>query len=533
MSADCSEWVLDLERVEFGESGVKRFSWPYSTPHLQSQVDAFDRSLRQVAFASPDQGPVSASILVRILMPYWTSTFVRVIQAVSIKKHVDRHKLDVVLNPAFHLFLRCVLDEEMPRFNEHYVDLLQQGFQRPKWWRAYARRFRDSLRYHVIGSARLDDQWDTADCGVTLASKGAEALCQKMNWRARFVEFAEVFPKNVVRPKLDSVNSDLSEYVLNRMVEAMGDLAEDFTVEARRWTLDQLQASALMTKAYLYRFGSSDVALPTRILSCSPASFWDRMLRVAVRERGGEAIALDHGCGHAMHANCTLLAREFTECDRYSTYNETAVRILKDEFSKCFPTEFGPQRPVIDAATQCHPTPTHKERRRFPIRRILYVPFGTSGDRGRGSVLPADLVAVDFSARLIASLSKLGYLVSLKEHPSNAGPSLQRYLERLSLEPTNSGAFEEILASYDAVIHGDPTSTSIIAAIKSTIPLVILDRSSPVITAGARAILTERAVLAPVWFDEENRAQMHWENLAATIELASHLSFATPSYWFH
>ena len=150
---------------------------------------------------------------------------------------------------------------------------------------------------------------------------------------------------------------------------------------------------------------------------------------------------------------------------------------------------------------------------------IMYAPSIYDGERYRSPPLLNDAVAVDYQARLLHSLSRMGHRVRVKPHPESLYDVPKGLLQLADCQRVG-GRFEACLEQIDLILIDYPASTIIRSALNSNIPILIIDFNRLPIFPFMKELLEKRVSFLRTWRDEEHRVRFDDRELQLAIEEA-------------
>jgi len=133
-----------------------------------------------------------------------------------------------------------------------------------------------------------------------------------------------------------------------------------------------------------------------------------------------------------------------------------------------------------------------------------------------------DLVAVDWQARLLGKLTKWGYQVLHKPHPGGTARPPIGFVEKFGVRMLG-GRFEDVMSRADLYLFDFALTSTFGPALSSAKPMVLIDFGMAPWIEEARKMLERRCAIVRGWFDEANRAHVHWDELRDAIEESRNL----------
>lgn len=267
--------------------------------------------------------------------------------------------------------------------------------------------------------------------------------------------------------------------------------------------------------------------LPRQLWTGAAGNPWCRMLRFAVRARGGQVTGHDHGTGSGHHREPNKELGDFEASDEFVTFTESHARALRNQLRPELMVQ--DSIPEIRGMITTHPTTTDDPYEQAPdrIQSVMYPSSVYMGERRIFIPWLPDVVQLDWELRLFRRLSDWGYRCLHKPHPQSVALPQQIYGLGPRVE-LFSEPFEEVIHLADVVIFLSTTSTTFRSTLAAGTPIVLIEPGIEELTDGARKMLKERAAFVEAWFDEGNRLHVDWDELKAALNIAPDLT--DPSY---
>jgi len=292
----------------------------------------------------------------------------------------------------------------------------------------------------------------------------------------------------------------------------------------REFMLTSFGRSASFVAAHLRRLRARPKRLPRRLWTGSGGNVWDRMLRVAVRERGGETTVHAHAGAREYLITPYLGFNEYFACDRFITYTPEQARLAYAHIDERL--LFGPapriEATAIPRQSRFWQTLTLAEGE--PVRKVMYMSTFLFGKQ-RLSQAPfmADVVAVDWTMRLFGQLRGWGLDVTNKAHPESRW-SPPDHASRVLGVPAVLERFESVAPNADLFLFDSVTTSTFVPAMLTAKPIVVVDFGQLPWEPESLELLRRRCAYVRGWYDAENRAQVDWEALRTAIAEAPSLA---------
>ncbi len=526
---------LNITDVEVDSSGVRGFVWPIRREETLAMRDVTERLLIVAARGSGSSDEDAS--LISILATHAFNEFLSLFQSYTLSHRLASQGYELQL-PESSRLLKAVTFGCHP-LPPGVIQILQEG---PKQSRSRYRWIPHPLRYAyrsvrsdgfsidnllplrpktniiavnriplILDLARLSqDKVQFSDYGDWLGPLAEESNeISNVNAASPTTIRATV---DAVRTGFSAGNEELPEY-LDKYLE--------------NWLI----TASSLARRHLHKLLERPDRLPRRLWTGSGGKVLVRILRHATRRCGGTVTGYDHamGTGHLLLGAKHLV--DFESCDAFVTNTESQASGLRRVLRPDLLLTRTP--PEIISAESLHPKDQasgHTESllptetvRRAKVRTIIYPSSFYRGEAHYYWVPMPDVVALDWEARLFSRLVKWSYEVLHKPHPGSANlPSKQFY----SATGTSllSDKFEQVANMADAFIFVTPQSRPFISKIRSNTPLIFIDLGLFDWQEEAYEMLSKRCSIVQGWFDEDNRAQVHWADLRSAIDESIYLN---------
>jgi hypothetical protein len=384
-------------------------------------------------------------------------------------------------------------------------------------FRIHARRLSGRiLRHEIVTTKRGDIQSQHAahaDCRVTLAPHKF--------W------FRPLRPGDVAQRVGRVLSPALRSEALDLFAGIFGKAGLEYTPAIAAYFAGYLDQGTALLAARLDDLRSRPRLLPNRLWTGTCGNVWDRLLRMAVRERGGRTTGHSHAGGFHHRRAPEQNSVEFLACDEFIVYNESQVRYTLLGTDEALLFEGIPEvrgvpggssaAAALDAGTERLPQAASA------LRRIMYVSCLYLGERQAFDPPVADLVAVDFQVRLFRRLADWGYEVLYKPHPETDMPPPTR-MEQATGAKRLDAPFEAVLGLADLYLFDNTNSTTFKVAAKTAKPIVYVDTGTDTWSGEAYEQLGRRCAVVRGRFDAENRIRLDWDELRAAVARAPELA---------
>lgn len=517
--------ILDPADLIVGPAGVENYYWPVRSWEIDKGaadiVAAFLMLLRNETLDRQDRTFLAVASA-PLLMPI-VSVFAAQLLATRLRNDGYQAKLP---DKGADLWRSSFLG--VPWQEERLVPRLQAGLKRPPLWQRALRPLA-SLRSRDDFSRRFFDWIDLQNDIVTVTScpltiKRARSLDIKPVYCRLYEWFYPPSEEELRHNPLCPIGQELRAHV----AEEIGRVFVEHDAAGSRMPADAIlslidQATAWV-RFYLNRLDRQAHRLPKHLWKGTSGIIWSRLLAEAVRSNGGTVTGHDHAYGANFCENTLMPFVELQGNDVFVTYSQPHVELYKRVGPKLV---FSKRMPEIVTAEGQLPAKHHP--RLYPPkgggtpRSILYAtPYLPSTLQ---SVMPLMLapMAFDWQARLFGMLRGWEFDVTQKPHPeTQIAP--HRYFEVGLGVRTRIERFEAVMSEYDILLFDYAPSTAFGSALRSDLPVVLIDFGVTSYLPEWKEKLAKRCAIVEGWFDDQNRAQVDRDRLYEAILFASQLN---------
>lgn len=254
---------------------------------------------------------------------------------------------------------------------------------------------------------------------------------------------------------------------------------------------------------------------PLAILTGANASYFSRMLSVAVRNNGGSVKNFQHG--EPLIYNWDRYAWAELACtDEFYTYSENTAEVLKNVNIK--------YKPLKENSVQIKSTETklfsdiYKNKVIEPlpdsVKKVMIVPksFEPDNEVAQGLSFSSPM-QLDWELRILDSLKEAGFNVLYKKHPSRGNLAVDFYSGIQTIyEP-----FEDVLHRADAYVLYCTRTTTLGQMLSTNKPIIYIDGGWEHIPAVMQKSFAKRCKIIKAHFDERNRLIFNKEHLIEAL----------------
>jgi len=512
---------LDINEVPLTREGISDFYWPVNPFEVS---DLYLTVLRNVISvlrkAVVDDLPgVNAGV---VLYPYFLQELMSFYEAHLL---ISRSSRDgYVIASSNDNRLLPLLSHNNKSFSSRILDQLFNGPPLPKLWRAPLRFIRDiivapkeglirrsliPLDYKKnIVSIRLDDL--VTSCARSIKER---VYFRRSNTWFKHPSSTEVLSfeaySELTRRLLKCVNASFS-------LKSKG-LPKEFNDYFDQW----LKTSIPLVEHYYSQLDKHRNRVPERLWVGTAGELWGRILTRYIKSHGGHITRYAHGnTGHFL-TSIEHGVYEFEDCDTYITSSKNQAAAFKAAFTGEDVVQETPPEIIHVEADLLEIEKISKNNFLTKKQTVMYVAPIYPGVYFRAASKGGmrDYVLLDWEVRLINKLREWDRAVLLKPHPVEslciAAPAS---INRLFGSITLSGRFEELYDQADVILIDNPQTSLFSTLIRSGIPFVYLNFDIAKFSDHAYSLLMKRCPIVKGWYDNNNRAQVDWDQLREAIE---------------
>ncbi|MEP4378219.1 MAG: hypothetical protein ABJ215_08680 [Alphaproteobacteria bacterium] len=507
-------YPLEMENVAIDGDGVRDFFWPVPVGSHKPMRDAAAAQL--VAGLRETAGSDSLADQAFFLLAHHFFIDALSLFQASLVTDAFRQAGREPLPPSRGRALAAVLNETAPPAPS-IIWHLQNGPGAPRLLRAPLRLARDLMMRDGIIRRRLsgpDYETEIIALGVDeVMAAHARSIDTPVTFRRPHLWFTprETDLSLVDAPALDrAVEKGMAAFNAGY---AAGSTCSPAFLETylREW----LHPAMALIVAHLRDLETCGTPIPAQLWTGSGGNIWSRLLRHAVRQRGGRVVAHDHGAGSGQFTDEWFKnIVEFDTCDHFVSFTPTQAEGLAGHFRPDLLVRA--DTPTLEglpaAATKAPPVAGGPKDK--PTVMVLSSFF--FGDWVTYQAFMPDVPFLDWEARLLAKLKEWDFPTLYKPHPLIVTRSPMDMAPQFGARELNQPS-EKVIHQADVLILPDPSSTAFATALSTDRPAVFADFGLFKFRAPARALLEERCACVPVALDADNRPQPDWDALRNAI----------------
>ncbi len=505
---------LNISTAAWGSDGLADFFWPYSRVEILPARDHLLSTLVPLVRERVQDGQ-RTGLAVGLLFKWLIADLLKTFEALILASRFSRMPGIEVCIPNNFARLAALRAGRKPECD--FFDQLARGSGRDTWAKLRLKRFIREMQWNRVSPKLVLPKGVRAKVAV----QPTELTLRHARQSDTFLHYEQLgrwfgpMERNSLFAPLDEAGTSLSDEIASRLsetVEAAGETFHENAAEhAREWVI----CATNFVSFHLARLETKN-DLPGELWAgCIGSSPWLVLLAHAVRQQGGRVIAHDHGLGDAHHDQLAHHFTNFQSCDVFCTYNAVNVAVKLQEMRPDLLVLGEP--PEICALPGYEIPATRIIRREGKIKRLMYVPTAFHSEGARFRPILADVVYMDWQARLLDFLRKKGIEVIYKPHPEGRSRPPKGFAESFGFT-TIYRRFEDIREPVDAYLIDFCSSSTTGTILRSELPVIYIDPGYPELLPDARELLERRCRILNAWEDEDNRLQVDWGTLGLVLE---------------
>lgn len=519
-------FFLSPEDAALNDAGVVDLHWPISRRETCMVRDRFEQNM--LSDMRPGLARDDADwAVVRVLMYEIARDVVAGWQLTALRRRMSEADFELSLPPRGYSLLQALTaGQDLPP--PMALAALRRGLKAPARWAIPLRAVRNFLRRDAFSRQRAH-RMRPGDIGCVSSApfiaRHAAAVATERNRRVVLCSFWEWFSLNDADRAAALATPALSAATMNRILEHAVDaytaggerMPEQIARGMQAWVIE----ASRWVRFYMDRMRARPERLPRTLWYGSANNWWTRMLRAVVQETGGYCVGHDHGRGVGACPNEGEHGPVFDLCDEYVAYSPALAAALENIRAEIVPRlpSGGTGPKFSHAPANCLPPPVLRDQAPEE-RKIMYIAPLYLGERVAGmNCLPADLVWLDWQARLLSHLSGDNRRVSFKGHPESVFPPPATLLDMVQAEEI--GGIVETCHQVASAFVCDFLSTPFKTMVYTDRPIVFIDHGLGRLSPEIRRIIERRCAVVDGGFTESNRLDLSdWGGLDDALRLA-------------
>ena len=247
-----------------------------------------------------------------------------------------------------------------------------------------------------------------------------------------------------------------------------------------------------------------------------------RILRLTSMINNGYVVGHDHSHGQGPFINLINTLIELPFLNEFVTRTNRQKISIKKEMSNSFLKFKNLKIKVLHDNEKMN---LKNVRKNYFNKKILFVGTQYNIDASFLDPLPFIPVMLDFELRLFKFLKNKGFNPIYKPHPESP-IDIKPFFEENGYEILTK-KFEEVFEDMGSIIFGVPNQTSFFNAMKTDIPIIMVDLGSKKWDKYALRVLKKRVGYVPTVFDNNNRILFKEKEFLKQINLSLRLNDKT------
>lgn len=515
--------VIDLCSISFGQNGIHNFYWPLSNNELTEMRDTLVKEV--VSVARCDGGVFdNDSEIFGIICHYFTYEAMAFYQASALLRRFTDRGYRLIWPEDSRLYPTIFANVAPQNSQSALIKTLRNGPQCHNPILKPLVKLRRSIMWNGfrLPSIFLNNPKD--DIVACYANNILSCHASRVDKIVKYVLFSDWFKPlkgiSIDKSKYAPINNEIIEAAIRAVRVAFKAGGEKLPDYQALYFRDYLMEAAPLVRYHLDRLKENMGKLPLKLWTGADGIIWSRMLRYAVRKSGGKVTGHEHGTGegHIAYFN-TKTFIEFGTCNTFVSPTETSAKNLRKILNPDF--LISPNPPEIISLpekrdghfskieTQKH---DYHKVRNSKTKTLMYLPTIYTGEVTRFTQHNADLVMVDWQARLLGKLQSWGFEVLHKPHPEGNFRPPPLFFAQFGVKQVNK-LFEKVTNLADIFIFDFVNTTAFSVALRTTKPIVFMDFGFDKFVSEAMDLIMKRCRLIKGRVDENNRMQIHWEEL--------------------
>ncbi len=496
-------WILDSRLFAFGEDGVDGFVSPYPLQELDALIDDLNR---QIWAGWDDRFDGEARDAMRVARNDICLMTLYMCQVAFIRhRSAARRRRVRATQSSYAGLIRYLQSGELPEISRQSI--LMWPLSRAsmvRWtvrmarslvegnglWRLPRRLYRPDRQPLLTARTALLDAW--------CIESGLTCVVWEPNWYFEPVTVGEARAEA-------GQERDCARWISAWVRDALAPLGLPLQESEMDWLTREAATVMAAARMHLTRLRArSD--LPKRLISASCGMHFDHMMRMAVTANGGEVIGGEHGCGLGFHAASMTFMNDIANCTTFVCRDETSASLTEAALAEARL----PDLPLPPLQWPRKPSPTSDrvgDRPKGGGRTAIFVPLSVFGETAFNGPIASDVTAMDFNGRVLAALDRLDLKIVVKPHPASVGPGKEKY-EATFGHRCSTQTFEQEVRDADVIVTAVPTSSTILSAIDSGLPIIVLNADVPGLSKAAKRFLSDRTTYIELTIGDDERIEL-------------------------
>jgi hypothetical protein len=520
-------WINPAEHLR-NTKGEPSFFWPVSRGSLIDVCYEFQNSVNQLIVAK-DKFQSNDRHVLRLLTYELLRDVLVFFQWGKYFQHSEENKIKIHHSSKYESIKALVSSQEIPLKNPTF-EKLKKGMKKPPVIPLFFRALYDSFEFQgPIYRKRLHDIKTYKDI-VAFTSNPFMDLCarQFQDEKIKRCSIWEWF--YLIQSDRDLINE--SDPIQRNMLESVISIIENifenhhvhFSYELRCYFEKWMDVGSRLVRFYYLR-AKNQFQIPRIFWFGSTNNVFTRIIRQAVSENGGTNVGFDHGRGMGLHISMIEMGYVFDLCEEYYSYSPLLTHALSScekEIKNLLPFRTQPLKFLSNQKVFLSP-PANLKKEKTRNNSIMYLSRIYFNENSSGVHCHAsNYVYLDWQTRIIEKFKAWGESLLYKGHPESFFPVDQVFGEKYDL-PIINGYIENNFEKAGLYIFDFISSPFRVLAYTKN-PIIFIDFGMGIISEPIRKVLQKRCVIVKGYYDENNRAQIDWDELRGAIQAARNMT---------
>ena len=285
-----------------------------------------------------------------------------------------------------------------------------------------------------------------------------------------------------------------------------------------------IEETSLYINAYLTRLEKRPDLFPKILWVGSCGFIFNSILAVVAKRLGRYVVGFDHGQGCNIWSSGLTAFVETQVVDEFFTYgsatadaishNRKTQSLVNNAIKITYNAENANSISLLNKKAYA------KEQNDYAsIKTVMFVQTLFMGRQTAAESPMPDMIALDWQIRLLKAFYERGYKIIIKPHPESKIQIPDDILNKYGVVIDN-GIFEDVCYKADLLFYDYALTTTFHTGMLTDKPILYFHFSDAEYPEGLRQHLNNRIEIVRGWYDEENKAQVNWDDLENHIKNA-------------
>lgn len=508
INPDSSSYNFDISTRKYNETGILGFYWPISYRDRRCFADEYLRSVKKF-FADLNETEQEDANILRLLQSHLFVICATIAQSSHLHSDADQNSITYPKARA-----QCWSSSSTKEWLNNYEKKLFSNLDEPQWKR-FARYVKYFMRLGKIRAFPL--HWSSKKFPIITGNSPLLELYleEKEIHTVSYISYSEWF-YTLSQSEQDIDVSPIEDALIEKYIACVPEICgQKISSEDLIALKDFIRNVSRQIKLYLYRFNKNPNMIPNIFLSGSMGMLLNGIIGLSVKNNGGKVINFDHGYSCNIWSNSTTALVETQISHEFYTFSPYSAKAVKNNISHyCFsntPPQIYYYQPKEKHSVIVNKKTNNKEK------TIMFVQALFIGDQGELDPIMPDVVAADWQVRLFHHIRSLGYNIILKPHPLSGTQLPDKVIKDLNIHIVDE-PFEKICMEADILMFDYALSTTFHLGMLTNKPMIYFHFSDSSYPEKLQTDLDKRIEIVNGFYDDNNRAQIHWETLINNID---------------